>query len=109
MRVLTIVLPMLLLSFIFSMVIVGVVIYRIRQKVKKNNQNLLLVLENLTRNREFDAFVCYNFEENNEYVISDIHQNWKRKPNPFRLLLESRDFNPGDNIIGNIEYAIKKQ
>ena len=63
-------------------------------------------LEDLCRNKKFDAHVCYDFDSNNDFVIDTILPELEKKPDPpFTLCIHSRDFTPGC-IKDNIQEAI---
>ena len=86
---LVIVLPLLISPFIVIAVIL--IKYRCLGKMQ------------LRRNREFDAFVCYNFDTDYEYVLDTILPEEKHDP-PMKLCFHSRDFKPGAHIkVNNIE------
>ena len=62
----------------------------------------------LFRNRTYDAFVCYDFDGDNEFVITSILPELEEKCDPpFRLSFHSRDFTPGYHIKSNIQEAIE--
>ena len=62
----------------------------------------------LTRIRSKDAYVCYNFDNDESYVLETILPELKENCDPpFKLLIHSRDFGPGIQIIKNIENAIQ--
>ncbi len=59
--------------------------------------------------KEYDAFVCYNFDRDHDFVSSVLVPELEEKHEPpFKLLLESRDFTPGLHIEENIQNAIGK-
>ena len=62
----------------------------------------------LRRNREFDAFVCYNFDTDCEYVLNTIlPEMGENHDPPFKLCFDSKDFTPGVHIKENIIGAIR--
>ena len=82
---LVIVLP--LLSSPFVVLVVILIRYRCSGKLQ------------LRRNREFDAFVCYNFDTDCEYVLDIILPEMEENPDPpFKLYFDSKDFTPGLHI-----------
>ena len=59
------------------------------------------------RQRQFDAFVCYDFDENNDFVMDMIKPELEENHDPpFNLCIHSRDFHPGLRIFDNIQKAI---
>ena len=62
----------------------------------------------LIRQKEFDAFVCYNFDTDREFaeevILTELQEN--HDP-PFKLCFHSRDFKPGVHIKENIMEAIR--
>ena len=74
----------------------------------KRKQNSTLSLDSLPllkRNREFDAFVLYHFDTDNEFVYVQLLERLEKKRD-FKLCIHSRNFTPGRDIIDNIEEAI---
>ena len=60
-----------------------------------------------TRNREFDAFVCYD-EADANFAHGTIITELEKKPvSPFKLFVHQRDFKAGCDIMWNIFNAIK--
>ncbi len=59
----------------------------------------------LKRNREYDAFVCYRFDTDNDFVMQNLKQNLEPK---FQLFIHSLDFQPGLKVSTNILHGIKK-
>ena len=60
----------------------------------------------LKRNREFDAFVLYHFDTDDDFVISHILPDLE-EARDFKLCVHSRNFTPGRDIKDNIEEAIE--
>ncbi len=58
----------------------------------------------LHRNREYDAFVCYHFDTDHNFVVNELLPNLDQ----FSLHMHSYDFTPGADIYENIENAIEK-
>ncbi len=58
----------------------------------------------LTRNREFDAFVCYQYDEDNDFVMNELVPTLEQK---YKLYIHSLDFSPGLKITSNILTAIE--
>ena len=92
-----IVIPLLIVPFCILIISKVVKRYACRRK------NLLL----LKRKREYDAFVCYNFDKDNDFVfdsiLPELEENHHR---PLKLLIHDRDFTPGREISINIHNAI---
>ena len=65
--------------------------------------------QQLYRNKNFDAFVCYNFDTDEKYVTDIILPELEQNHNPpFKLCFDSQDFKPGVHIKENIIEAIRK-
>ncbi len=65
----------------------------------------VLLAKGPRRKREYDAFVCYQFDASHGYVFNTL----KPKLEPqFKLFIHSIDFEPGSQIIDNITNAIRK-
>ena len=61
----------------------------------------------LNRNREYDAFVCYNFDEDNLFVFDSILPELEDNHDPpLKMFIHDRDFIPGREISINICNAI---
>ena len=75
----------------------------IRRRRRRNNiRNVVL-----RRRREFDAYVCYDFDENNDYAMGTLLPEFEGNQDPpFKLCIHVRDFNPGFRIFDNIQNAI---
>ena len=93
---LVIVLPLFIIPFIIVMATVTI------SYCKRKN------VQSLTRQREFDAFVCYNFDTDREFaedvILTELQEN--HHP-PFKLCIHSKDFMPGVPIKENIMEAIR--
>ena len=65
--------------------------------------------ENLTRIKEYDAFVCYEYNEKDENFAEDIirYELEEKCDPPFKLCLHRRDFKAAWDIMWNIRNAIK--
>ena len=59
-----------------------------------------------TRNRDFDAFVLYHFDTDDDFVINHLLPELE-EIKKFKLCIHSRDFAPGRDIKDNIEEAIE--
>ena len=60
----------------------------------------------LPRRRDFDAFVLYHFDSDNDFVIDKLLPELE-ETRDFTLCIHSRDFTPGRDIKENIEESIK--
>ena len=81
---LVIVLPMLIMSLLLYLAIR--VAFRCIQRKAYN----------LTRNKMFDAFVCYALDSENHFVINSVLPELEEKYNPpFKLCTHERNFDPG--------------
>ena len=61
----------------------------------------------LKRNREYDAFVCYNFDADHQFIFNSILLEENHDP-PLKMFIHDRDFTPGREISINIYNAINK-
>ena len=59
----------------------------------------------LQRNREFDAFVLYHFDTDDDFVVDHLLPELE-ETRGFKLFIHSRNFTPGRGIKDNIEEAI---
>ena len=92
---------LILLGVMFVAISPLVLILIVKLKRKKLNFQLL------TRDKEYDAFVCYD-EADTDFAHGPVLIELEEKPvSPFKLLVHQRDFKPGYNIMWNISHAIK--
>ena len=62
----------------------------------------------LSRQGKFDAYVCYDFQGNNDFVTDTFLPALEENHDPpLKLCIHKRDFKPGLQIIDNIRLAIK--
>ena len=62
----------------------------------------------LFRNKEFDAFVCFDFNTDCEYVTDVILPELEENHDPpLKVCFHSRDFKPGIQIKNNINEAVR--
>ena len=82
-----------------------VVIFIIIIKFKIKSKTIMV----LSRVRDFDSFVCYKFDTDNDYVVNVILKSLEElcEP-PLRLCVHERDFLPGLHIKDNIKDAVTK-
>ena len=92
-----IVMPLLIASFCI------LVITQVSRRYVCGRNKLLL----LKRNREYDAFICYNFDEDNDFVLNSILPELEEKHDPpLKMLIHDRNFELGQLITTNIHNAI---
>ena len=61
----------------------------------------------LKRNREYDSFVCYNFDEDKDFLFNSILPELEEHHDPpLKMFIHDRDFIPGKEISINIHNAI---
>ena len=75
----------------------------------KRKQDSTLLLESLPllkRNRQFDAFVLYHFDTDDDFVVHQLVPELE-EIRSFKLCIHSRNFTPGRGITDNIEEAIE--
>ena len=79
-----------------------VIIHVSRRNACRRKKTLLL-----KRNREYDAFVCYNFDEDDGFLMDLILPELEKKPHPpLKMFFHKRDFELGQLITTNINNAI---
>ena len=62
----------------------------------------------LERNKEYDAFVCYNFDEDFDFVFNSILPELEENHDPpLKMFIHDRDFALGEEISTNICNAIE--
>ena len=124
--------PLLSVFLVIILILVILVIGRIRSKAKQtqgiNREHLQADIELkeidaplrhlarkevpkdseacIKRNREFDAFVLYHFDTDDDFVMNDLLPELE-ETRDFKLCIHSRDFTPGRDIKDNIEEAIE--
>ena len=75
----------------------------------KRQQESTLSLDSvplLRRSREFDAFVLYHFDSDDDFVLNFLLPELEENRN-FKLCIHSRNFTPGQDIKDNIKEAIE--
>ena len=94
---LSIVIPLLTAPFY-----IFIITYRARRYICRTKKSLLL-----KRNKEYHAFVCYNFDEDNLFVFNSILPELEENHDPpLKIFIHDRDFTPGRDITINICNAI---
>ena len=94
------------LHIVLPILIISLLVFIIRIIMIKVK---LRTIQFLSRDRDFDAFVCYKFDTDNDYVINVILEKIEEMYYPpLRLCVHERDFLPGLHIKHNIEDAITK-
>ena len=94
---LSIVIPLLIAPFC-----IFIITYIVRRYVCRGKELLLL-----KRNREYDAFVCYNFDEDHLFIFGSILPELEDNHDPpLKMFIHDRDFTPGQEITVNIRNAI---
>ena len=88
---------------IFCIFIIICIVRRRYASRKKKTKKLPL----LKRNREYDAFVCYNFDEDHIFVFDSVLPELEDSHDPpLKMFIHDRDFIPGREITINICNAI---
>ena len=94
---LTIVIPLLIAAFC-----IFIITYITRRYVCRGKKSVLF-----KRDKEYDAFVCYNFDENHHFVFHSILPELEDNHDPpLKMFIHDRDFTPGRDITINICNAI---
>ena len=95
--------PLLVVLPVLIIPLVALLIMIIKFKTKS------IFIQVLARDREFDAFVCYKFDTDNDYVVNHILNRLEEMCEPpLRLCVHERDFLPGLHIKDNIKDAVTK-
>ena len=87
-----------------------VILYKRKLKLKHNIWPDKFTQDNssLTRMKRYDAFICYQFDADDDFVkntiILELEQN--HDP-PFKLCIHENDFEPGYGILDNMQTAIQ--
>ena len=85
-------------------ILMSAILNRCTQKPKEVSSNTDI----LTRHKQFDAFVCYNFDSDHEFAEGTILNELQENHDPqFRLCINCQDFIPGRQILENIQEAIE--
>ena len=96
-------LPIILPIFIILLIIFFAAIIARRYLIAKRPK-----LRHLKGNRDYDAFVVFNFDQDNTFVFDSLIPELEEKHHPpFKLFTHDRDFELGQLISSNIDYAIK--
>ena len=100
MNPLHVVLPVLIIPLLVFMIS-----HIIRRNVCGRNKNQ----DSLNRSREYDAFVCYDYdEEDQDFAENEIRKEFEEKYDPpFKLCLHRKDFKAAWDIMWNIRNAIQ--
>ena len=90
-----------LLTWCIIVVVLVIYIHRGRRRIVFRN---IIVFR---RQRQFDAYLCYAFDHDDDFVMNTILQELEDNQDPpFKLFIHTRDFNPGLRIFDNIQTAI---
>ena len=109
-KTLKIVLPTAFLILLFILSSCLVVCYKRKLKIKHILLAETFTLDNtsLTRIKKYDAFICYQFDADDDFVkntiIPELEQNYDP---PFKLCIFDNAFLPGTSILDNIQVAIE--
>ena len=109
-KTLEIALPTVFVAFLTLTSICLVILYKRKLKIKVNPLADTFGLDNtsLTRIRKYDAFVCYQFDTDDDYVKNTIVPELEAKHDQvFKLFIAENDFEPGYSIIKNMQTAIQ--
>ena len=101
---LIILLPVLSVVAICVLLAAMVVICIQKRKKRVRDQHL-----HLTRMKDFDAYICYDFDGNHDFVMDTILPAFEENLDPpLKLCIHSRDFDPGVAVFENIHKAISQ-
>ena len=114
------VLVLIIISVLLALIIIAVIITVSYKKKLKARQKMVKLKEEPTlffrrkkpillcsRKREFDAFVLYHFDSDDEFVVDQLLPELEENRG-FKLCIHSRNFTPGRDIKDNIEEAIEE-
>ena len=109
-KTLEIVLPTVFIVLVTIISISLVILYKQKLKLKGNSLSDAFTLDNvdLTRMKKYDAFVCYQFDADDDFVKNIIIPELEEKHDPpFKLCIHENDFEPGYGILDNMQVAIE--
>ena len=109
-RTLEIVLPTVFVALLVLTSSCLVILYKRKLKLKHNFLPDAFTLDNvdLTRMKKHDAFVCYQFDSDDDFVKNTIIPELEQKHDPpFKLCVHENDFELGKKIFDNMQTAIE--
>ena len=109
-KTLEIVLPTVFIASLTVISICLVIFYKRGLKLKDYSLSNAFTLNNvdLRRMKKYDAFVCYQFDADDDFVKNTILPELEEKHDPpFKLFISENDFEPGYSIIKNMQAAIQ--
>ena len=108
-KTLEIAVPTVLVAFLTLTSICLVVLFKRKLKFKGNPLPDAFTLDNvdLTRMKKYDAFICYQFDADDDFVKNIILPELEEKHDPPFKLFISEDFEPSYSIIKNMQAAIQ--
>ena len=94
--------PLLILVPVLAIPLILLVLFLVYLSKKR------VQLTPLFRKRMYDAYVCYDFDSDDQFVTERILPALEQQQDhPFQLCIHSRDFTPGSRILSNIHEAIE--
>ena len=91
----------------FILVVLSPIIVAVVVCIYKRRKKIAFKKMVLRRRRQFDAYVCYNFDEDFEFVMATVLPALEDNHDPpFKLCLHSREYDPGSKIFDNIRESI---
>ena len=109
-RTLEIVLPTVFVALLVLTSSCLVILYKRKLKLKHNSLPDAFTLDNvdLTRMKKYHAFVCYQFDSDDDFVKNTIMSELEQKHDPpFKLCVHENDFELGKEIFDNMQAAIE--
>ena len=109
-RTLEIVLPTVFVALLVLTSSCLVILYKRKLRLKDNSLSDAFTLDNtsLTRMKKYDAFVCYQFDADDDFVKNIIIPELEEKHDPpFKLCVHENDFELGKKIFDNMQAAIE--
>ena len=109
-KTLEIVLPIVFVALLVLTSSCLVIFYKRKLRLKGNSLLDAFTLDNvdLTRMKKYDAFVCYQFDSDDDFVKNTIIPELEEKHDPpFKLCVHENDFELGKKIFHNMQAAIE--
>ena len=109
-KTLEVVLPTVFVVLLTAMSNCLVILYKRKFKLKHNIWPDKFTQDNssLTRMKRYDAFICYQFDADDDFVKDTIIPELEVNHDPpFKLCIHENDFEPGYGILENMQVAIE--
>ena len=91
----------------FILVVLSPIVVVVAVCIYKRRRRYVFKKMVLRRRRQFDAYVCYDFDEDFDFVMETVLPALENNHDPpFKLCLHSREYDPGSKIFDNIRESI---